>query len=241
MSNQQLTLNVQIRDGYRFASYYVSDAVDADGTSENHELIGALKLFTQSSEAQQNILWGEPKSGKSHLLQACCAEVANHKYPVSYIPLKELKSYGTEILSGISSHSHFIAIDDVDEILGDKEWETALFNLINSTRERGQRLIMSTQENPRHVKCVLPDLASRLIWGGSYQVNALSDEDKIKALQARAKQRGFELSDRVLEYLFRRYPRDIESLMDILNKLDEQSLIQKTLITVPFLKQVLES
>ncbi len=241
MSNQQLTLNVQIRDGYRFDSYYVSDAVNGDGNSENYEVIGALNLFTQSNEAQQNILWGESKSGKSHLLQACCAEVANHKYPVSYIPLKELKPYGTEILSGISSHSHFIAIDDVDEILGDKEWETALFNLINSTRERGQRLIMSTQENPRHVKCVLPDLASRLIWGGSYQVHALSDEDKIKALQARAKQRGFELSDRVLEYLFRRYPRDIESLMDILNKLDEQSLIQKTVITVPFLKQVLES
>ncbi|KAG1660472.1 Chaperone protein DnaJ [Nymphon striatum] len=184
-----LTLNVQFRDGYRFSSYYI------DGESENRELIGALQLFTQSTEAQQNILWGESKSGKSHLLQACCAEVANHKYPVSYIPLKELKSYGTDILSGVTSHSQFIAIDDVDEILGDKEWETALFNLINATRQRGQRLIMSTQENPRHVKCVLPDLASRLIWGGSYQVHALSDEDKPKALQARAKQRGFDLSD----------------------------------------------
>ena len=234
MSNQQLTLNVQIRDGYRFASYYV------DETGENHELVGALKLFTQSTEAQQNILWGESKSGKSHLLQACCAEVANHKYPVSYIPLKQLKIYGTEIFSGITSHSNFIAIDDVDEIVGDKEWETALFNLINNTRQRGQRLIMSSQENPRYIKCILPDLASRLIWGGSYQVHALSDEDKLKALQARAEQRGFELSDRVLEYLFRRYPRDIESLMEILNTLDEQSLIQKTVITVPFIKQVLD-
>ncbi|MEB8432422.1 DnaA regulatory inactivator Hda [Cocleimonas sp. KMM 6892] len=234
MSNQQLTLNVQIRDGYRFASYYV------DETGDNHELVGALKLFTQSAEAQQNIIWGESKSGKSHLLQACCAEVANHKYPVSYIPLKQLKIYGTEIFSGITSHSNFIAIDDVDEIVGDKEWETALFNLINNTRQRGQRLIMSSQENPRYIKCILPDLASRLIWGGSYQVHALSDEDKLKALQARAEQRGFELSDRVLEYLFRRYPRDIESLMEILNTLDEQSLIQKTVITVPFIKQVLD-
>ncbi|GAA0414201.1 DnaA regulatory inactivator Hda [Cocleimonas flava] len=234
MSNQQLTLNVQIRDGYRFASYYV------DATGDNHELVGALKLFTQSTEAQQNIIWGESKSGKSHLLQACCAEVANHKYPVSYIPLKQLKVYGTEIFSGITSHSNFIAIDDVDEIVGDKEWETALFNLINNTRQRGQRLIMSSQENPRYIKCILPDLASRLIWGGSYQVHALSDEDKLKALQARAEQRGFELSDRVLEYLFRRYPRDIESLMEILNTLDEQSLIQKTVITVPFIKQVLD-
>ncbi len=143
MLNQQLTLNVHIRDGYRFASYYVDEA------SENNELVGVLHLFTQSSEPQQNILWGESKSGKTHLLQACCAEVAKDNYPVSYIPLKELKSYGTDILSGISSHSHFIAIDDVDEILGDETWETELFNLINSTRQRGQRLIISSQGKPQ--------------------------------------------------------------------------------------------
>jgi len=138
------------------------------------------------------------------------------------------------------SNSNLVVIDDVDSVIGDRAWETALFNLINQIRDNNQRLLLSSQKNPRKLSCVLPDLASRLIWGGSYQLQILDDKDKPKALKARAAQRGFDLNDRVIEYLFRYYPRDIESLMDILNKLDEESLKQKTKITIPFVKQVLE-
>ena len=98
---------------------------------------------------------------------------------------------------------------------------------------------MSTSNNPRKLDCLLPDLASRLIWGGSFQLKILNDEDKPKALKTKAAQRGFELNDRVIEYLFRHYPRDIGSLMDLLDKLDKESLVQKTKITVPFVKQVI--
>jgi len=128
----------------------------------------------------------------------------------------------------------------VDAVIGDLEWETALFTLINLTRDRGQRLLLSSTVNPRHLECVLPDLASRLIWGGSYQIRPLSDDDKLKALKSRSLQRGFELNDRVLDYVFRHHPRDIESLLIILDKLDEESLRLKTKITVPFVKSVLD-
>ncbi len=233
MQSQQLTLNVNLRDGFRFKSYYASES------SDNFETVRVLESFVDSDEHQQNILWGESLTGKTHLLQACCAKEAEKKHPVSYLPLKTLTSHGPEVVEALSQ-SQMVVVDDVDSVIGDKEWETALFNLINRTREKGQRLLLSSQQNPRRLDCFLADLASRLIWGGSYQLHALSEDEKPKALQARAKQRGFELSDRVLEYLFRRYPRDIESLMEILNKLDEESLRQKTVITVPFVKMVLE-
>ena len=242
MSSEQLTLNVSLRDGYCFDSYYVKNLEDNEGGASfsNHETVQVLEAFAASLDAQQNILWGQAQSGKTHLLQACCAKDAEAHHSVSYIPLKLFKQYGVEVLTGLGQ-SQFIVIDDVDEIIGDKAWETALFNLINISREKNQRLLMSVTENPRKLDCVLPDLASRLIWGGSYQLHALSDEDKPKALQARAQQRGFELTDRVIEYLYRRYPRDIESLMEILNILDKESLKQKTVITVPFVKKILEN
>jgi DnaA family protein len=233
MSSQQLTLNVGLREGFRFDSFYA--ALDSD----NLQTLKVLEAFLASSEQQQNIIWGESLSGKTHLLQACCAKEAENNHPVSYIPLKALAIYGPEVLDGLTQ-SQLIVVDDVDSAIGEKLWETALFNLINQTRDKGQRLLLSSQQNPRRLDCVLPDLASRLIWGGSYQLHSLSDEEKPKALQARADQRGFELTDRVLEYLFRHYARDIESMMEILNKLDEESLRKKTVITVPFVKQVLE-
>ena len=212
----------------------------AEAKSANLEVLQILQTFVDSSDQQQNIVWGESLSGKTHLLQACCAKQAQDNKPVSYIPLKTLSLHGPEVLKGMLN-SPLVVVDDVDSVIGDKAWETALFYLINQTRDNKQRLLLSSQNNPRHLECVLSDLASRLIWGGSYQLQILNDEDKPKALKARATQRGFDLNDRVLDYLFRHYPRDIESIMDVLNKLDEESLRQKTKITVPFVKQILNS
>jgi len=233
MSTQQLTLNINLRDGLRFNSYYTEDK------SPNAQVIRILQSFVSSKTPQQNILWGAQHSGKTHLLQACCSQATEDNFSASYIPLETFKSQGIDILSGLSQ-SQLLVLDDIDCVIGNEEWEIALFNLINNTREKHQRLLMSSTENPRKLNCIYPDLASRLIWGGSYQLQTLTDEDKPKALQARAEQRGFELSDRVIDYLYRRYPRDIESLMTILDQLDKESLRQKTVITVPFVKQVLE-
>ncbi len=230
---EQLTLNVNLRDGFIFDSYYT------EPDSSNAEVVHVLQSIFTLEEAQQNIIWGEKFSGKTHLLQACCAKSADVHHTVSYIPLKIFKSYGTEVLEGLAQ-SKLLVIDDIEEVLGDKEWEVALFNLINITRENGQSLLLSSVNNPRKLDCILPDLASRLIWGGSYQLQSLTDEEKPKALQARAEQRGFKLNNNVIEYLYRRYPRDIESLMEILNTLDEESFRQKSLITVPFVKEILE-
>lgn len=234
MASEQLTLNVNLKEGLRFESFYV------DANSANAETLQILKSFVDSNQQQQNIIWGESSSGKTHLLQACCARQTKTNHAVSYIPLKVLGLHGPSVLKGLSN-APLVVVDDVDSVIGDKDWETALFNLINQTRDNNQRLLMSTENNPRNIECILSDLASRLIWGGSYQLQILSDEDKPKALKARASQRGFDLNDRVVEYLFRHYPRDIETLMDILDKLDEESLRLKTKITVPFVKQVLNS
>lgn len=236
MSSQQLALNISLRDGYCFESFYVEDAgIDRS----NFETVKILESFVASGESQQNLLWGKAQTGKTHLLQACCVKASHKKRAVSYVPIKEFKAYGVDVFAGLGQSS-FIAIDDIDLLIGDKAWEVALFDLINIARENNQQLLLSSTQNPRRLDCKLPDLASRLIWGGVYQLHALTDAIKPNALKARARQRGFELTDRVIEYLYRRYPRDIESLMEILNTLDKESLRQKKVVTVPFAKEVLE-
>jgi len=232
MSSEQLALNVNLKEGLRFESFFCAEG------SANSETVKILQNFIESSVHQQNIVWGESQSGKTHLLQACCAKQSGSISAVNYIPLKVLAIHGPDVLIGLS-HAPLVVVDDVDEIIGDKAWETALFNLINLTRDNNQRLLMSSRINPRLIDCVLPDLASRLIWGGSYQIHILGDDDKPWALKFKAEQRGFDLNDHVVDYLLRHYPRNIESLMGMLNILDKESLRQKTKITVPFIKQVL--
>ena len=233
--SKQLTLNVALHEGSRFPSFYRND--------KNADAVATLELFSQAFQEksqQQIFLWGEGKTGKSHLLQAACYQFSDQGMHASYLPLKVLSLYGSSILTGLHN-TNLIAIDDVDIILGDKYWEEDLFNLINHARISGQRLLFSANKNPRDLVCSLPDLSTRLVWGSSYQLPELNSKEKALLLKQRAQQRGFNLDDRVIDYIYKRYPRDIDSLLHILDRLDKESLRQKSKITIPFAKQVLES
>lgn len=232
--SKQLTLNISLRDGLRFSSFYYND--------KNSQTYFILKAFSEASQQigiQQILLSGESKSGKSHLLQACCYQLAEQGLHANYLPLKVLLPHGTKILSGLH-HSNLIVIDDVDIILGNTDWEEALFNLINQARLAGQRLLLSSTKNPSDFKCYFKDLLTHLVWGSNYQLSELSQEDCPHLLQFRANQRGFTLNDKVIDYICKHYPQDMESLLDILDKLDQESLQRKSKITIPFVKQVLE-
>ena len=231
--SEQLTLNISLRDGQRFSSFYYNDA-----NSQVYFILKAFAEATQKIGIQQIILWGDTQTGKSHLLQACCYQLAEQGLHASYLPLKLLAVHGTKILSGLH-HANLIVIDDIDTVLEDKNWEKALFNLINQAHLVGQRLLFSASKNPNHLKCHLPELFTHLLWGNHYQLQELNEKEKPRLLQFRAQQRGFIINDQVIDYIYKRYPHDINSLLKILDKLDQESLQKKAKITIPFVKQVL--
>ena len=78
-----------------------------------------------------------------------------------------------------------------------------------------------------------PELVTRLGWGLIYQVQALTDDEKVLALKRRAASRSFDLPDSVIDYLLRHLSRDLPSLMSVLDALDRHSLEAKRPITLP--------
>jgi DnaA family protein len=85
----------------------------------------------------------------------------------------------------------------------------------------------------------LRDLQSRLQSMLVFNLINLDDTDKKQALQHRAKQRGFELSDAVADYIIVRAGRGFDDLMKVLDKLDTTSLVQQRKLTVPLVKSTL--
>ncbi len=53
--------------------------------------------------------------------------------------------------------------------------------------------------------CVLPDLQSRLSWGGVFRLHPLDDAGTAQALKIRAHERGFDLADEVVAYILSRW------------------------------------
>lgn len=186
----------------------------------NVELLAALRQAA-TSEVRAVYLWGEQGSGKSHLLQAMVAQAAGDaKYAQGVVP----------------DAAGVVAVDDV-EVLDDAT-QVALFELYNRMREQGGLLLVSGSQAPIHLS-LRDDLRTRLGWGLVYQVHALNDEEKAEALRQHAGARGFELPPEVIQYLLRHGRRDLPSLLQVLDALDEHCLRLKRAASVPLLKEVM--
>ena len=66
-----------------------------------------------------------------------------------------------------------------------------------------------------------------------------SDEEKLQALQLRAKLRGFELPEDVGRFLLKRLDREMRTLFMTLDQLDRASITAQRKLTIPFVKEIL--
>ena len=196
-------------------------------------------LAQAAEEPRQYFLWGHRGSGKSHLLQATCNRLAATHLKAVYLPMKELSGSSSGVLYDLQQLD-VVCIDDIDFVLSDRDWEHALFRLINESWLAGKSLVISAVSKPTDLEVALPDLASRLRWGMGYRLYPLSDEDKGIALRLHARARGLNVPKEVCAYLLKRYPRGLVHLVGLLDRLDQHSLAMQRKITIPFVKSVLE-
>jgi DnaA-homolog protein len=220
---KQLALGVRLRADAVFESFW---------PGQNGELLAALK----APGTLPLWLWGADGSGKTHLLQAACAAAGE---TAAYFPLDRALALPPEALAGYE-RSPVLCIDDADAVAGNLAWEKALFRLFNEAAELRTRLIFAAAAPPRQAGWLLDDWRSRAAACVVYQLRELDDEGRIEALRLRAAQRGLQLPYETSEYLLKRLPRDLRSLFDVLDQLDEASLEAQRRLTIPFIRDALE-
>ncbi len=223
---KQLALGVTLRANALFANFYAGP---------NEEVLAAL----QGSGADPLWVWGSAGSGKSHLLQALCAATDG---PAAYIPLASVATGAAlppEALRGFADCG-VVCVDDVDAVAGNLNWEQALFRLFNEAQESRSRLVFAAHAAPRALEWRLDDWRSRAAACVVYHVRELDEAGRARALELRAAQRGLKLPAETLDYLMKRMPRDLRSLFDILDELDEASLAAQRRLTIPFIREALE-
>lgn len=230
---QQLSLGVSLKDDATFDNFYAPD------DSANAQVIAALNQQVEGTGEQFIYLWGGSGAGLTHLLQASCHYAESRQLSVQYLPLYDVTGFAPDALLDGMDQLSMVCLDGLDAIAGKADWERALFNLYNALRDNGRLLLVAATGNPRSLPVELPDLRSRLMWGSTFQVHSLSDDDKVRALRVRARERGLELNEEVATFIVQRVPRDMNQLFCYLHRLDHASLAEQRKLTIPFVKKVL--
>lgn len=203
------------------------------GNAELYALLHRLSRASEVPTLSERFVycWGEPGSGKSHLLRALCADHHSTCYLHSQSTIADFAA------APAAGSITMTAIDDCDQLAPDQQ--IAAFALFNRLRENNGVLITSGALPPTAL-LLREDLRTRLGWGLIYQVQGLTDDEKIAALTHAAQTRGFSLASGVLPYLITHFNRDMRSLSTMLDALDHYSLETKRPITLPLLRDLLQ-
>lgn len=229
MTVGQLPLGVTFREHAVFDDFLPGD---------NAQTLGALRHALARLDDTLIYLWGASGSGLSHLLQASVHELQGQGLTVMYLPVTDCLDYGLQALEGLDEMD-VVALDDIDLIAGRPEWQEAVFHLFNRLRDSGRLLLVTSHASPLQQPIELPDLRSRLSWGLTFQVQPLSDEQKLDWLVWKARRRGLTLEADVAAFLINRVARSMVTLVEAFERLDERSLAQQRRLTIPFIKEVL--
>ena len=199
----------------------------------NEQAREALMAALTSTQAEHMLyLWGEPGSGRSHLLQAAIREAQAAGKRAAYVDCAQLFEPDDAL-----GEYDCVALDNVEH-LGPVA-QVVVFSIYNRLREARGVLVAAGPCPPSQLP-LRADLTTRFGWGLVYQLQPLSDADKIQALQQHASERGFSLSQEVCDYLLLRWRRDLPSLLAVIDELDRASLEQQRQVTLPLLREVLQ-
>ena len=227
---RQLALQIQINERASLKNFFVS--------KNNNKTIQILKnILLNSNNGVQIFIDDLGSNGKSYLLQAICNDFSESNNSSIYIPMEEAINLDPSILEGVSE-LNLICIDDVDLINNRREWEIALFNLINECYEKKCFLILSGSINKLEA---IPDLVSRIKKMETLRLEAINDDELLEATQAISKNLNIEISDKNMNYLINNSKRDIKTIFRTLSQLERESLERKKSIGLNLIKEVIRS
>jgi DnaA family protein len=176
-------------------------------------------------------LWGAQGSGKSHLLKAAQAALREQGARVGWLDAGMLDppEYDEDWAA--------VIFDDV-QLYSASQQQVAFKWFVNA--QTHQRAVLAAGAVPPAELKLRDDLRTRLGWGHVYQLQLLSESERRAVLRQSADARGVFLGDEVMDFMLTRFSRDLGSLLELLDLIDEYALQTKRAITIPLIKSMME-
>ena len=203
----------------------------------NRSLVEELVKLAQGNRDRRVLyLWGDSGCGKTHLLNACCT--ASREEGGRSVYLNAAQHVGwPEVVRSIHDQV-LVCVDDLEWISGNPDAQESLLVIFEAVSRCDGAVLVSGGGPLDRLGLELEDLRSRLTSGGGYRLHALSDRDMKPMLIQRARYRGFDLEDAVVEFILSHLARDTRSVFHLLDRLDRESLKSQRKITIPLVRKL---
>jgi len=173
------------------------------------------------------LLTGPGGSGKTHLVHIWAAEAKAEIVPATSMANHEMLP---------TMRGSALAVEDV---LPDAVPEAALFHLINTVRELGGSLLLTSQTQAEDWRVTLPDLRSRLRLAAPLALGAPEDELLRRVLVKLFADRQLVVDKPLIDYLISRMERSFSAAVGLVEALDGEALAAGRPITRTMAAEIL--
>jgi DnaA-homolog protein len=193
-----------------------------------------LQLWTGSPTRSPvpTYLWGPSGSGKTHLLKAVEESLREQGASAGWLDpsMPEPPEY--------DERWALVLLDDVHRYSAVQQHAAFSWFVQAQALQRG--VLAAGLLAPAHLQ-LREDLRTRLGWGHVFELHVLSEPERRAVLRQAADARGVFLGDDVMDFILHRFSRDLGSLLQLLEHLDQYALQTQRAITIPLIKSMLES
>ena len=120
-----------------------------------------------------------------------------------------------------------------------QESEIFLFNGFNYCLNQNTKILFSSNDFIKNLDIKLADLESRLNMVLPVEILNPADEEKMNLINFELQQRGLVINDKEMQYIFTHHSRDLNSLLNLAEKLDEISHQEKKSISINLIKKII--
>lgn len=196
-----------------------------------------LKNFSRFPK--EFLVMGGAGSGKSYLTQAYLNDASSMGIKSGFIPLQAIIETSITSLEGYENFE-LVVIDGLENLSQRKTWQTIIFNFLNHAHQTNCKTILTASRALSELD-FFPDLHSRITRMEMESLMELQHDQLFDAITFVSESYDISISDKEVEYLLTRYHRDMGSIMNAIHSLDKLSASQKRKITVPLVKEFLDS
>ena len=204
---------------------------------QNKQAVAALKETVTANSPGMLYIWGPRGAGKTHLIHAVCALAESSGLPLHFVSASNFAE-GHQSLGDLLPQT-LVCFDDIDQLGADEEVAILILSWFEVIRATQGSMVFSGSVPIDHLKLAIPDLQSRIALAPSFYLTPMNDDQCRHALKLRARLKGFELENTVVDFILRHFDRDTVSLFALLDRIDRASLSHQRKVTIPFIREIL--